>query len=484
MEVEEAIKKVLTESHSSGELGKMKMSGGDPVSSYRLVYDAPQSQIEPIYFWLLDFMNELGFKVQKVQDNFNSSPGSGHFSEMGQRATRLQEEGMKILGAVNQVVKSVLNLIYDLKEFEIRLGHYEDAKSQDKEKKEAGLLALKQIWLDNVDLKRGRGSIHQMANEMGFTTLREGFLIANSVDDIEKMASKEGGGVINESIKRILIPRVGEFLLWVDVSEKELRKRFEIEKTYLKSQVETLKLYTKWARPYLKALEDLRMKGFDKDPALVAAFSTSMFQLTLMSKKKQKVPKEHESYKMKRDYYQIYVVNLEYRGHVGQKVTQKGDYGFGFGGRIDMNFDCYVLNSDELKLVEKQLEEEDLSDGLKVLQENTSETLKQLEEDIKHFVYDDKKTEDEKKKEEKKQDDTNPFTALFSLFKFDFSSSSGKKKEIKEPKDIPKDNYVETIVRDNAKESARDFLFTVYDIYKKSHGMASSPEKFENKNEN
>src|SRR5690606_6520257 len=103
------------------------------------------------------------FQVNKITDNFMSSPGSGHFSDIGQRVTKMQEEGMKILGGLNQVIKSSLNLIYDLKDFKQRLQHYEDANSKDSKIKESGNLALKQIWLDSVDLqKRGRGSIHQM----------------------------------------------------------------------------------------------------------------------------------------------------------------------------------------------------------------------------------------------------------------------------------------------------------------------------------
>ena len=49
---------------------------GKPLSTYKIVYDSAQNQLEPIYYWLLDFMEDLGFKVEKVVDNFMSSPGS------------------------------------------------------------------------------------------------------------------------------------------------------------------------------------------------------------------------------------------------------------------------------------------------------------------------------------------------------------------------------------------------------------------------
>ena len=75
---------------------------------------------------------------------------------------------MKILGGLNQVVKSALNLISDLKEFEMRLEHYDDSKSEDKEKKEAGMLALQQIWLDNVDLKKVTPEMRRNAKMVNF----------------------------------------------------------------------------------------------------------------------------------------------------------------------------------------------------------------------------------------------------------------------------------------------------------------------------
>ena len=134
-------------------LEKMKK---EPARTHQLVYDSSSSTLEPIYFWVLNFMNNIfGGKVEKLVDNFSSSPGSGHFTEMGQRKSIMQDNVMKTMGAINQVTKSVINLVYDLKDFEIRLQHYEDIKSKDKTTKEAAVLALKQIWLDNVDIKRG-----------------------------------------------------------------------------------------------------------------------------------------------------------------------------------------------------------------------------------------------------------------------------------------------------------------------------------------
>lgn len=457
-----------------------------PVASHTLIFQSQQAQLEEIYFWILDFMSSIGWKMEKIVDNFTASPGSGQFSELSMKATKMQEEGMKILGGLNQVVKSVLNLIYDLKEFEMRLKQYEEASSEDPKKKQEGLLALKQIWLDNVDIKRQRGSIHMMAAELGFTTIREAFMMANTQEDLDKMNDDNGGGIINDQVKRILIPRINEFNTWVNYSRKELQKRFDIEKSYLKSQVETIKMYSAWMKPYFEAAEKLKQQGFDNNAALVNAFSTSMFELQLFGKKSVSEDSSYKGagFKSRRGYNQVILIKLEYRGHVSQRVTQRGDYGFAMGGKVEMKFDAFVLNDEELEAAQKLVEKESLASGLSFSADVADDALKTLKEDLDYFLKSDeeKKKEEEAKEAEKKDDkksqDINPFTALFGGGKKKEkakSSSSGEKKEVV-PEEIKKDNYVEKTMRAAAIEEVAGKLYLVYDLYKKTHGMASSPD--------
>src|SRR3990167_881306 len=122
------------------------------LGDHKIVYDSSSETLEPLYFWTVDFMENRGLSPEKLIDNFASSPGSGHFAELGQRATIMQQQGAKILGDVNTVLRSVLNIIYDLKEFRIRLSQYDDLKT---EKKEVAVLALKQVWIDKVDINKG-----------------------------------------------------------------------------------------------------------------------------------------------------------------------------------------------------------------------------------------------------------------------------------------------------------------------------------------
>ena len=471
-----AIAKVMNEGKNN--LRSMGMDEKARISSHKLSFDSQQNQLEPIYYWILDFAAQIGWKdIEKTIDNFMASPGSGQFSEMSMKATKMQEEGMKILGGMNQIVKSILNLIYDLKEFELRLAHYDDYNSGDKQKREEGTLALKQIWLDNVDLKRGRGAIHQMANEMGFTTLREAFLMAKSMDHLKKMNNDEDGGLINDSVMSILIPRLGEFFKWAKYSESELRKRFNIERNYLKSQVETVKLYSAWMKPYLVAAEKLRQQGFEKNAALVNAFSTTMFELQLLGVQSVKPDGDRfGEYEPKRGYNKVIIITMVYRGHVSQRVTQKGDYGFGMGGVVDIDFDSYALNDEELAAARKLLEKSDLEKSMEFSMDVAGEALEEMKEDLDYFLKskEERDAEDTKSVAEKEENlDINPFAALFGLF--GKSKKKAKEGEFIEAGNIKKDNFIEKTMRADAISGAAGALYTIYDIYKKAHRMASAP---------
>jgi len=455
-----------------------KSKKGEPSITYNLVYDSPNETLEPIYFWILDFVSKIGLKPEKIIDNFASSPGSGHFSELGGKKSQMQEQASRILGTINNVLRSVLNLIYDLKEFKIRLSHYDAAKSKERSIKDAGRLALKQIWMDKVDVLRGQGSINALSSgNLQFVTLRDAFFAVNSPGDVDKLD-------LNERVIKLLKPRILEFNEWAKRSEEELRKRYEIEKTYLKSQVDSLKLQSRWAKPYLVAAEKLAQnENLEKDAALVTAFNTVLLQLTLMGKREfdveeaavtssrlegREFPEEFaKKAKKMRSYYSVIVVDFNFVG-IPSKVGQH----YVFGGKADIKFKAYGLNKDELDLFNQKMGESDLDDALKLVQGMTDDSLKQLKIDIDDLLG-------EGKEEKKKSTGNNPFSALFSAFKKsekkDEKDKEKEKLEKLKEKGVKKDSYPEQFVRNWVVADAMDTGFVIYDVFKKSMRMASFP---------
>ena len=67
---------------------------------------------------------------------------------------------------------------------------------------------------------------------------------------------------------------------------------------------------------------------------------------------------------------------------------------------------------------------------------------------------------------------------MFGLIPKKKSNKKKDVKEIKEVKDIQKDSWAEKQARREAANKATTLLYALYDIYKKAHGMASSPQPF------
>jgi hypothetical protein len=466
-------------------LGLIKPRPMEIGEQFKISYNSSSESLEPVYFWIIDFLNSMGGgECLKIVDNFVSSPGSGHFSEMMGKATRMQEEGMKILQTIGVLIKSVINIIYDLRQFELRLNDYKAANGVfGKQKMDAGNLALKQTWLDNVDIKRGNSSIKAMtfSQQGAFVTLLNAFFMVNTDKDIEQAD-------LNDIVKRVLEQRLLEYNEWKKLSEYELNKRFGMEKAWLKSQVDSLKLYARWAKPYLQVAEQLKMaNSLSSSSALVKAFNTNLMQLVVRkdfsvnvedSVVNKKLPSGFERLAEKgevRSYTGCVFVDFKFRG-----IPQRVDQHYGFGGKSDVVFSAYCLNNEELDELKKRLEESDVNDALKLVEGVTTESLKEIENDIRYFLEgaDDRILKEqqtkEAKKNEEKAENINPFTAL--LGKGTFWGKDDKKSNSKSSsQSIKPDNYAEKVIRQLGIGNAKASLFTVYDVYKKAHGMGSVP---------
>ena len=428
----------------------------DAKDGFTIIYDSFHEGLEPLYFWVLDFMRDnywgAGLEVKKALDNFEASVGGGFFGDIGTRASVMQDRAMKMMGAINTVVRSIVNVIYDLKEFEQRLEMYKNLETKNKEKRNAARLNLKQFWMDKVDVQRGRGSINMLAQQLQFVTLRDAFMAVNNEKEVKKTD-------LNKRVQRILAPRISEYLAWEKLSGSELEKRYKIEKTYLRSQVNALKLYTQWAKPYLKAAEQLRMTEFNSAD-LVSTFNNLQLEVNLVGTKETKPSDVNEEWKdfdesdKIKNFYQVIEVGFKFRSvpHT-MRQTQTGIH-YVQGGRVEINFRGFGLSEDELKAVE----EKEVEDGLKYVEGMTTDTLDALQEDLKHYMEDEEEEEKEGVKEE------NIGKSLFKGFK----EIGGAFRKI-----IPEKSYefVEKAVKKAAVSGASKTAYIIYNVYKKGHGM-------------
>lgn len=458
--------------HVMATKGAYKREGlKNPVEQHTLIYDASAQTLEPVYFWILDFVNGLYGKAEKLVDNFVSSAGSGFFAEMQSRATRMQEEASKMMQNAGILTKSIIQIIYDLKEFKMRLRQYEDLRSSDSRVKSAAKLSLKQIWIDNVDLRRGNASIAGLSQNFDYVTLRDAFFVADSLEDVKNLD-------LNDRVKRILEQRLSEYLKWVEESERELSKRYEIERNYLRSQVNSLRLYARWAKPYFRAARFLEQNaGGDArwNPNIVNAFNTAVFELVLLAQGRYdpakdvasgELPKSILSQKL-RKYRDLTLIEFNFRT-IPDRSDQKG--GYSFRGKVEITFTGFALSEDELKTLKAEIEKDDFGDIFQMIEGATTESLELLRKDIEEFLDDAKeiKWKDNKKKNSSKNDDINPFSALF-----DFAKK--EEKVDTSPGNIKKDSFWESVLRSQAILAAKNNCRKVYDTYKKAHDMPAFP---------
>jgi len=476
----------------------------DNEAGYTLIYDSFSEGLEPVYFWIVDWMKDnywgLGMEVQKTLDEFQGSVGSGFFGDLGTRASIMQDRAMKMLTTINSVVRSIINILYDLKEFDQRLDLYKKLKSDNEIERKNARLSLKQIWMDRVDMQRGRGSINMLAQQLQFVTLRDAFMTAESIEDIGQPGEK-GGMDLNDRVKRILAPRLQEYLAWEKLSEAELTRRYKIEKSYLKSQVNSLKLYSQWARPYLKAAQQLTASDY-RTPNLVSIFNNMQVQLSVFGKKEARpsdvirtpvpfVKNKYAAIKLDKRLYACVEVTMVFRT-IPHTIT-RGETGthYAQGGKVYMKFRAFGLDQDEVKAVE----EEELYQGLELIQSMTKESLESIQDEISKYIdrdenfpeakeeklerlqellntIDDKKTAErvqkeikELKKEMRPKEKFSPFEAIAK----GFDELTDPLKSLWKPKiELEK---IAAMTRNSAKKSAAVSSYLIYNVYKKSHGM-------------
>jgi hypothetical protein len=391
----------------------------------------------------------------------------------------MQQQATKTLADVNNILKSVLNTIYDLRDLRTRLKTYDILKSSDSGERQGALLSLKQIWMDKVDILKGNSSIKGLAMmQGGYQTLIDAFLVVENEKDVNKLD-------LNERVKRILLPRIQDFNIWVNESGKELRKRYQLERTYLRSQVGSLKMYSRWVKPYLLAAQKLEMKESGNAPELVNVFNTMLLELTLFGKSKvdpKKValeggfPKEFADDKFvktfKRDYYSCVLIDFKFRG-IPQRASSSQSH-YVFGGRTEVVFSAYVLNADEVDKLNEEVKNSEVGDVLSLIKGITEDSLDTLKEDIDFFLEEENNEIETKKK--KAKDNSNPFLALIGKYEEKEELPKKVSEKISSKKEIfiaPEDFIEKTHLKPFAAKVAKETAFTLFDIYKKAHGMAS-----------
>lgn len=455
------------------------------VRKYKYTEESFGISLEPKYFWIVDFIKKIGFKPEKHMEQIGASVVSKFFGEMSARKQHLERRGMELISTVNTIVHSIINLLYDLREFDRRLKIYDDIDSDKPEQKLAAEEALKRVWMDEVDIKKGNGSILAMSSTqrggLEFSTLRDAFVKANKIEDVNNMD-------LNDRVKQVLRGRLKEYIYWKEESGKELRQRKRIELAYLKAQLNSLKLYSQWARPYLEAAQRLSFEDVkSNDPELIQAFDQNVVRIKIRAKKEYPLkgffqrgglprgykPPETWSEKRKKQIVAeklgpvaIGVIEVDFIYRTKPALSEYAQTGSAFRnlGKLEIEFKGYAMSKEEYDLLEKQ----EAFEAMKYIEGMTSETLDAMREDIERYL------EEGEKEEKRAKAAAKPKAFLDQFLSFGGSSGGGGTPLLGGLTGFGEDTLVKR-AKVMLRTEMADRIFTVYDIFKKAHKLLAFP---------
>ncbi|MDD5182490.1 MAG: hypothetical protein PHC66_04995 [Candidatus Nanoarchaeia archaeon] len=439
--------------------------------------------VEPKYFWVIDFLRVMQYKIEKHWEKMGASVVSQFFGEMSTRRQFLERRGMEIMATINTVVKTIINLLYDLRELDRRLQTYDQLKAEDPKDVESAEYSLKRVWMDEVDVRKGGASINNMAQKgLEFITMRDAFMIAKTAKNVDELE-------LNDRVKRILKMRLDEYEKWKTESNSELHMRRRVEKAYLKSEVDSLKLYSQWARPYLKAAQQLQFEDIDiKDQDLIQAFDQNFLEIKVRGYNEMRLkdlfekrgiprkitPPATWTEEKKKAYldeqlgpaiYDVAEVTFRYRTKPALvSQSQQGGGAYRHLGKLNIVFESYLLTKEDYELLERQ----EQGEAMDFIEGMTKESLDAMRVDIDRYLNEEDEKEEGKAAEAKK-----PGKPIIDEFFGMFGGGGGGKGLLAGFNLFNKAKYAQTLL--TARKKVADRAFNVYDIFKKSQGLLSFP---------
>jgi len=324
--------------------GVAKEVKSHPKDGLTLVFTTPHAGIEKYYYQMLEELRERSFKVEKVKDVYTASEASDLWGELERRKQMQAEQVMKYLASIGSMMKSLFQMLRELRLIDERLAHY---KGRDKGRAEDDI-ALKGIWIDKVEGGAQKpSSVYGMATQLGFTTLPDLFFntFPKKRSDIKKIVDSLAEHGINKKIREILQRKLAEFMTWTENTEKELKTGRKFKLMYLRQHFHVIRMYLDWVRPYIKNVSKLNIlaEGGKADTRtkteLIRAAESAVMDIELMAEKG--APDDYYKTCIRIVFHFTSQPRLEFR-----KEYQRGPIHV---GKITIDFEGYAFTAADLK---------------------------------------------------------------------------------------------------------------------------------------
>ncbi len=361
---------------------------------YTIQVNTPYQSMGKFYHQVLDILRKRGgFKLEKVSEHISVSPTSALYGDIAQRRQYAIQQFNNAMKSISSIMQTVIKIIYDLREFDIILDNFDKLKEGDSKEKFAAEQNLRRIYLDEVDIKKGRGSINQLASAGGqqgglqMVALRDSFMVVRKLKDIDDLK-------INDRVKRILKGRFNEYKKWKEEYEKDIRGRKKIEMQFLNSQVESLKMQLDIARPYYTVMNQLDVGTGVNSPDLIAGLDTSIIKAKIRGVHKKGAATGFLD------------VNINMKTKPQQVRTKQGQT-FHHIFRIDITYTPYAMPNS----VYEKIKHSEVKKDVMFLETVVGKSLEAIKDDLEKYlkggvIY-----------EEDEDEDYVPFEFLFYPFK-------------------------------------------------------------------
>jgi len=455
-----------------GNLAKGKYGGK---AKYVLRIDSMQAGVEEKYFSLINFLGgkipfgrnytgDIG-KIIKTKDVFGAGETSAYWGVTEQRKGLQIDKFQGIMSNIGSMVKTLFQLLRELRILEERLSYYEEIKKGSK----SAEVALKGTWVDMVEGgAEKRTSVLGMAAQPGFVTLPDLFFSVHpktkeSVDrEVAKLKDTHG---INRKVREVLGRKLHQYLTWKEKTYHELKVGERFRLNYLRQHYSVIKLYLNWLRPYLKNIKRLNMIDATKDKDVIAAFETSKTELEFLAVK-DKYELETPRGKVIKKFKNIFPcvkVRLNFVAMPQMAFQKEYQQGAIHRGRTEIIIEGLSVTKEDLEKYQKELDKEDME-----LLASVDSSIEAMKEDLDYYLkkggaFDILEERKEKKVEKERWEGTvlEPFVALGDFFKeitgVRINLGGKDKTPVSEKK--------------AAEEVAKTDAYLAYYVFKKQHKM-------------
>jgi len=439
--------------------------------AYEIEYENPKDSMERYYFFLIEFFKDgLGYEVRKTEDVYASSETSSFWGNIEQRKGVQQDKAIQFLGTIGPMVKSMMQLLHDLRIMEQRKELYEGSKKGEK----SAEIALKSLWIDLVEGgAQNAKSVYGMAQQVGFVTLPDLFFAVSpkTRDDVDKEVDKVQH--VNDQVKTVLRRKLRQYVEWREATEKEVGLRWGFTLKYLRQHFNVIRLYLAWVKPYLKNIQKLQTGSTEENIDIITASEGATVDLEILAVKKSH---EHKAprglgYKYKK-YFPVILIKIHWRTRPFIEYRSEYQRGAAHLGRVDIKFYHEPMTIEAIEEFRKKKEVEDIEvlksidASVEALEDELNKRLKQADE-----VVEEEKAEEEKKDGKKEKKERKKIRTKLKEYLETFGIKMPSLPEKRERKPGAKQKLAEEEEKKMAAGKCRDDTKIAYEVFKKAHRM-------------